>query len=182
MTQPSHMQDPLELWATEIAQRALGYAITLVRNRQDAEDIVHDCFSRLLAKSDDYNLPRDGAKLLFKSITNACINHTTRRRPESSLYEQELVKRSKVQDPVDHRTAGPLEIAMAHELGRAVELAMNELPVAQRAAVELRSLGHTLVEVAEMLDVSHANARVLVHRARAELAARLSPFIEETLP
>ena len=30
-----------------------------------------------------------------------------------------------------------------------------------------------------MLEISHANARVLLHRARRTLAARLRPFIED---
>jgi DNA-directed RNA polymerase specialized sigma24 family protein len=36
------------------------------------------------------------------------------------------------------------------------------------------------VEAAEMLEITHANARVLLHRARKTLVARLQPFIEET--
>lgn len=182
MNQPSHFRKPIDAWVTEIAQRALGYAITLVRNRQDAEDIVHDCFSRLLAKSNDYNLPRDGTKLLFKSITNACFNYSNRRRPETSLHELEMSERSGVHVLADQRANSPIENAIGNELERAVEVAMNKLPVAQRAAVELRSLGHSLVEVADILQVTHANARVLLHRARTELAAQLSSFIEETLP
>ena len=38
-------------------QRALAYAVTLVRNQTEAEDIVHDCYIRLLARSDHYDLP-----------------------------------------------------------------------------------------------------------------------------
>ncbi len=182
MTQPSSFEDPIDVWATEIAQRALGYAITLVRNRQDAEDIVHDCFRRLIAKSHKYDLPHDGTKLLFKSITHACINHSQRQRPESSLDELEFVEQSAGSVLADRRAVDPLENVMGRELERAVEAAMNKLPMAQRAAVELRVLGHTLIEVAEMLDISHANARVLLHRARTELAVQLSAFIEETSP
>ncbi len=63
----------------------LAYAVSLVRNRAEAEDLVHDCYRRLLARADQYNLPVDGTKLLFKSITNACINWSRRRPPMVSL-------------------------------------------------------------------------------------------------
>jgi RNA polymerase sigma-70 factor (ECF subfamily) len=182
MTSPSSFQDPIDRWVTEVSQRALGYAITLVGNRQDAEDMVHDCFSRLLAKSDVYDLPRDGTKLLFKAVTNACINHSKRKRHDSSVDAVEHDQRWNDPAIVDHRTASPVENAIGNEFQHAVEVAMNKLPVAQRAAVELRSLGHSLLEIAELLEVSHANARVLLHRARTDLAAQLGPFIEETLP
>src|SRR5262245_9280357 len=63
------------------APRAVAYAASLLRDAVLAEDVVQDCYCRLLQKAGEYDLPRDGAKLLFRAVTNACINHTTRRRP-----------------------------------------------------------------------------------------------------
>jgi RNA polymerase sigma factor (sigma-70 family) len=148
----------------------------------DAEDIVQDCYSRLLAKGDEYDLPRDGQKLLFKSITNACINHVQRRRPLVSLdaVEDDREGTGRGAWLADRAEADPPDHASHRELTDAVGAALGELPVSQRAVVELRSLGHPLSEIAGMLEISHANARVLLHRARRALAARLRPFLEET--
>ncbi|WP_159452365.1 RNA polymerase sigma factor [Singulisphaera sp. GP187] len=153
-------------------QRALAYAVTLIRNRADAEDIVHDCYRRLLARADQYNLASDGTKLLFKAITNACINKSRRRPPVVSLDadSRSLADMSAVQ---------PDQRAIHGELEAAIAAALTELPVTQRAIVELRSLGHSVLEIAEMLEISHNNARVLLHRARRALATRLRPFIED---
>lgn len=79
----------------------------------------------------------------------------------------------------DRLDANPEHQAIRGELEVAVAEAIAGLPVTQRAVVELRSLGHPLVEVAEMLELSPANTRVLLHRARQALAARLRPFIED---
>lgn len=68
---------------------------------------------------------------------------------------------------------------MRREFEEAIAAALTDLPVTQRAVVELRSLGHSWIEVAEMLEMSHANARTVLHRARRTLAARLRPFLEE---
>ena len=160
-------------------QRALAYAVTLVRNRAEAEDIVHDCYSRLLARSDHYDLPSDGTKLLYKAITNACINRTQRRPPVVSLDAAEQGLGSDGRSLADRSDAGPEHRAIHGELEAAVAAALAELPVTQRAIVELRSLGHTSAEIADMLEISHANARVLLHRARQTLATRLRPFIED---
>jgi len=162
-------------------QQALAFAVTLVRNRSDAEDIVHDCYARLLAKSDTYDLAADGSKLLFKAITNACINRVQRRPPVVSIDAAEHAVGTDSGSLADKPESQPEHRAMCRELEDAVAEALTELPVTQRAVVELRSLGHSLVEVADMLALSHANVRVLLHRARQSLATRLRSLIEENV-
>lgn len=179
MTSSPPPDDPLQNWVQESSRRALGYALTLVPHQQDAEDIVHDCYRRLLAKADHYDLPNDGMKLLFRSITNACINQTQRRKPEFSLGQLEETSGADRQSLEDRKTPQPADNAMREELQSEIAQALEQLPLPQRAAIELRGLGHSLVEVADILEVSHANARVLLHRARAALAVRLRHWIEE---
>jgi RNA polymerase sigma-70 factor (ECF subfamily) len=181
MTRPSPADDQLGAWIAGTVQRALAYAVTLVRNQTEAEDIVHDCYIRLLARSDHYDLASDGTKLLFRSITNACINWTQRRPPLVSLEAAEQGRGADRLSLADKADAGPEHRAICGELEAAVSEALAELPVSQRAIVELRSLGHSLVEVADILEISHANARVMLHRARRTLATRLRPFVEDHL-
>lgn len=170
-SQPTNEQPQLDQWIEETLPRALGYAMSLVPQRSDAEDLVHDCYMRLLAKSDVYDLTQDGAKLLFRSITHACINWQQRRPPEVNLDSKVAQLASTCPN------AGPEELAMSGELEVAIGEALAGLTVSQRAAVELRSLGHSLTEVAEILDISHGNARVTLHRARQALSERLARFL-----
>lgn len=172
-------RDELAGWLERSIDRALAYAQTLVGNRADAEDVVHDCYSRLLAKAEQYDLVADGDKLLFKAITNASINLVQRRPPVTQLDESEI----ETLRPLASGSAQPQpdEQAMTRELEQAVEKALATLPIRQRAAVELKALGHNLLEIAEMLEVSHGNARVLLFRARESLAIQLQPFIKENV-
>ncbi len=161
-------------WIARTVRPALAYAITLVRNRHDAEDIVQECYRKLLARSTRYDLPADGAKLLYRSITNACINHVQRRPPECSVGDMQGMPSSPHSD--DHQL--PEQRLMHAELEQAVSEGLAALPVRQRAVVELSSLGHSLADVAVMAGVSHANARVLLHRARQSLAEKVKTFRE----
>ena len=179
MPEARHGDIEIDAWVAESVQRALAFALTLVRTRADAEDIVQDCYERLLSKSKDYDLPKDGNRLLYRAIVNGCINWTQRRPPTVSLESTEEGIRSGGPTHRDGSLAGPDQRAMAHELAEAVAKAIAELPITQRAAVELSSMGHSPTEIAEMLEVTHANARVLLHRGRQFLAARLKPFLEE---
>jgi RNA polymerase sigma-70 factor (ECF subfamily) len=164
--------DELDAWVLATAPRAVAYARSLLGNPDEAEDVVQDCYCRLLAKADAYDLPRDGLKLLLKAVTNACINLRTRRRP---LFR--LGRDDGADDPPDGRADLPDQVALGRELADAVADGLRKLPPQQRAAVELKSLGHTQQEIADALGVTPTNAGVLVHRARQALAKHLAPFL-----
>jgi RNA polymerase sigma-70 factor, ECF subfamily len=164
----------LDAWVAETAPRALAYARSLLRNPADAEDIVQDCYCRLLAKAGQYDLIADGLKLLMRSITNASINARTRRRNWFPLFGRDD---GPAEDPPDARVL-PVESRLEFaELGEAVKAGLAALPVNQRAAVELKALGHSQQEIAEILSTTPTNAGVLIHRGRTALADYLKPFL-----
>jgi RNA polymerase sigma factor (sigma-70 family) len=168
----------LDAWILEIAPRAVAYAASLLRDRSSAEDIVQDCLYRLLRKAAVYDLERDGNRLLFAAISNACINQNTRQRTLASLSgaadERDL-------DPIDPATVDPAVSVLTQELRAAIGNAMRQLPEMQRAALELRSLGYGKHEIAQMLDLTPSHAGVLVHRARRRLLELLGPVFGEEL-
>lgn len=121
----------------------------------------------------EYDLLRDGEKLLFRSITNACINAATRVENLRSL-DEERFDGSRLGDELPAPSGGdPAHVAASQELLDSVELELRRLPAMQRAAVELKALGHSLREIADMLEVSRQNAGVLVHRGRERLKEKL---------
>lgn len=173
------LQPELETWVLETAPAAIAYASSLLRDRSMAEDIVQDCFCRLLQKAGVYDLPRDGRKLLFQAVTNACLNHNSRSRMHLSL-DTGRTDQQPLADSVADRAAAPAErILIRRELEQAVAAGLAQLPVNLRAALELKSLGHSLQEVGTALGVTANHAGVLIHRARQALARHLAPYLEE---
>jgi RNA polymerase sigma-70 factor (ECF subfamily) len=157
----------------------VAYAASLLRDPTRAEDVVQDCYLRLLRKVDTYDLPNSGLRLLFKSITRACINVSTRERPTLSFELVGDKEEGLTWEPEDATTQQPDQIMMYKELEKAVTEGLAQLPVMQRAALELKSLGHSQQEIAELLEVKTSHAGVLIHRARKALAAFLAPFVGE---
>lgn len=173
--------DELDRWVLETAPRAVAYARSLLRNPHQAEDIVQDCYCRLLAKAGTYDLPRDGLKLLLTAITNATINLHARRKPVFGLVRTDpITGQTEADDPPDPDAAAPDELAAAGELNEAVAAALKLLPPQQRAAVELKSLGHSQQDIADILGITTTNAGVLLHRGRQALARHLTPFLTST--
>ena len=67
---------------------------------------------------------------------------------------------------------------LAAEVRRHLRAAIDALPERQALVVTLRDvLGHSSDEVCEMLDITGANQRVLLHRARAGIRARLADYL-----
>jgi RNA polymerase sigma-70 factor (ECF subfamily) len=168
----------IQEWVEYCLPRGLAYAKSLLRDSHAAEDVVHDCFCRLFAKRDVYDLPKDGFKLLLRSITNACIDLGRKDTPVSNsldLPEDHIAGR----EVSDDRFLQPPHAAMYRELQAAIESALQKLPVQQRAALELKSLGCSLSDIAKSLDVTENNAGVLVHRARQCLKKELEPLLTE---
>jgi RNA polymerase sigma-70 factor (ECF subfamily) len=160
-------------WIALALPGAVAYANSLVGDGTHAEDIVQECVCRLLVHAARYDLERDGRKLLFRSITNACINLQKRERKTVSLDDTgradgtswEMADRAAVTPPV---------AAMAEELRMAIADGLATLGVRYRAALELTSLGYETGEIAEMLGVTAENVRVMVFRARKSMAAFLN--------
>lgn len=71
----------------------------------------------------------------------------------------------------------PEERLLGTETLAVVERAMADLPPAQREVITLRDVeGWTGPEVSEALGISHANQRVLLHRARVAVRAALEEY------
>jgi len=166
----------LDAWVFATLPRAVAYARSLLTEREAADDVVQDCYCRLLAKADTYDLPRDGTKILFRAITNACIDRNRARRTVSFDRAGMTDSESQALMPADPRAPDPVHVALDHELEAILDRALAELPVIQRAAVQLKSLGHSLDDIALSLGVSVANAGVLVHRARKAVAVHLQRY------
>ncbi|MBI3837844.1 MAG: RNA polymerase sigma factor [Planctomycetia bacterium] len=164
----------LKTWITLVLPGAIAYASSLVGDRAHGEDIVQDCVCRLLGHAARYDLPRDGRKLLFRAITNACINCRTRNRKMLSLDQHGRSPDGGAWEVEDVAASAPPVMAMAEELRSAIADGLQTLPMRHRSALELSSLGYRSDEIAEMLTVQPDNVRVILFRARKAMATFLN--------
>ena len=73
----------------------------------------------------------------------------------------------------------PEERLLSGEAGERIAVAIEALPANQRAVITLRDVdGFEVDEACEILGVSEANQRVLLHPARAKVRAALESYLE----
>lgn len=71
------------------------------------------------------------------------------------------------------------ERILAGEAKAVIEAVIAELPPAQREVITLRDLSQfSAAEVCELLDITEANQRVLLHRARSRVRAALEQYLD----
>lgn len=128
-------------------------------------------------EKDRYDLIADGRKLLFRSITNACINFTTRLRLVTEFDEDEGWQKSLM----DVREAGVESKALGKEMEQKIEEGLLLLTFEQRSAIQLKIVGASTEEIAKALKITKNHAGVLIHRARQSLAKHLAPMMEEQI-
>jgi RNA polymerase sigma-70 factor (ECF subfamily) len=79
--------------------------------------------------------------------------------------------------PVEWRSAEGS--VLADEVQATVQAAIDALPDRQRVVITLRDvMEHTSEEVCQMLELTGANQRVLLHRARAAVRTHLASYLE----
>ncbi len=113
------------------ATTLLSYADRILRDRADAEDIVHDVFVRLPAAAIDYSCDRGAVGAwLVTLVRNRSIDGLRRREGRRTLDRKRLVHEPQ------RRVASPEAESASTEDGMRVRRAVEALPHAQRITVQ----------------------------------------------
>jgi len=144
---------------------ALRLAARLIPDRAAAEDVVQEAMVRAWTQARRFDPQRAHfTTWLYRIVTNLCIDHRRRRRPEPMPEHFEPT------DPA----AGAQDMLEVDERDLAVAQALGDLPARQRAAVALvYDEGLSGAEAACVLGLSAKAVERLLARARAFLRDRL---------
>lgn len=148
-----------------VRRRLFGIAYRMLGSWTEAEDIVQEAWLRW--QGTDRSVVLNPAAFLATVTTRLSLNLAQSARSRRETYIGPWLP-----EPVD-TSADP---TLGAERGEAVELAvlllMEKLTPTERAAYILReSFDYPYAEIADILQLSQANARQLVSRARKHLAA-----------
>ena len=163
-------------------QRGIFNAIyQMVRNEADAADLTQKVFIRAYKALPRLKAPAAFGAWLHRIALNMTRNHirdTTRVRVESLDRPWGDDETSNPRDVADD-AAGPAEALESAEVRAQVQDALGTLSDVHRMVVTLHHLeGHSVEEIAQMMDCSVGTVKSRLSRARAHLHRRLTPFVE----
>jgi RNA polymerase sigma-70 factor, ECF subfamily len=168
----------------------LRVALTHVRRRATAEEVVQEAWLGVLRGLDRFEGRAQLRTWVFRILVNVARRHGTREARMSAELAGPTVDPDRFRgdddpewpghwrDEAAPAAWGPEPALLAAEFRDVLAAALGGLPERQRAVVELRDVhGLDAQEVCELLDLTPANQRVLLHRGRAHLRAVLEEHV-----
>lgn len=137
----------------------------ILRNEEDAKDIVQDSFLKLWDKRKVLGNIKSIKSFSMTMVRNACIDHIRKHRPETDK-EQQIMARSDHQNPEK-------QLEVSDQLYR-VRAIINNLNEQQREVIQMREIeGLDYDEISEITGLSSNHLRVISSRARKEIKMQL---------
>jgi RNA polymerase sigma-70 factor (ECF subfamily) len=161
--------------------RVFGSFVRRLGDRQEAEDLTQEVFLRLFRYRDRYQPRARFATWLFHISQNVARNalRSRRRHPSVRLGAGPAPAGDDFESSLTDRGGEPSRPMERSELAGAVRAAVSSLANRQRTAVELHQFqDRTYAEVAAELDMTPKAAKSLLYRARNQLRATLTPFVQ----
>jgi RNA polymerase sigma-70 factor, ECF subfamily len=183
----------LELYSAAL----LRLALTFVRTRAVAEEVVQETWVGVLKGIDRFEGRSSLRTWIFRILTNVAKTRAVREGRSAPFSDLEAeTEEGPLLDPSRFVRVGeaweghwqwfpgpwgePEERLLASEARAVIATAIDALPTGQRAVVTLRDVeGWSSEETCNALEISETNQRVLLHRARTKVRLALETYLTE---
>jgi len=150
-------------------QRCLRFARAMLRNADDAEDMVQEAFVRLYRALPRYEERQRFESWLFQILGNVCRTANTVHHRETSRFVDDEIALERVQS--DDQPGRSFD----HEWGESVRKALAEVPDYNREIFLLHYIeGFGYDEIERMTGVKQSALKMRVKRASDQLRSLLS--------
>ena len=149
-------------------------AYGVVRQREDALDIVQEVFIKLFRSIKNFQGRSHFYTYLYRMVMNTSIDHARKsgKKFASSLDEEGSF------EPSDGAEKGPERILLQKELEERVKRAMDKLPAEQKAAIIFRDVeGLSYQEMAEAMGCSIGTVMSRLHYGRKRMQGLLKDYL-----
>jgi len=153
----------------------------MMRNNEDAEDVVQESFQQAFLYLKSFNGDSRFSTWLSRIAINAAL---MKLRKKHRLWDVSLDESAETEQPSSHldveeQGPNPEQLYAQKERQRILSEAMNELTPGMRKAIELRELGErSTEETARIMGISVSAVKARVFHGRRKLRERLTQIVE----
>ena len=165
---------------TRHEQRVYSLAMRMLRQEQDAEDVTQQTFLSALENLGGFRGEASFSTWLLRIASHAALKVIRKRKGLETVSLEEATEASEHSDSVPHPEfiadwrQSPEQLVQKREVQRLLDEALARLDEKHRLVFLLRDVeGLSIHETAEALDLSEANVKVRLLRARLQLRERL---------
>jgi len=136
-------------------------------NHHDTQDLMQDTFIDAYRNLFQFEGRSDFKTWIFRIMTNNCY-----KKKERASFKKEFMQDiDDVSKPIfSNGNGGTAEVVQNRELGRIIENALFSIPLNYRIVFSLREInGLSVSQTADLLNISDANVKVRLNRAKAML-------------
>lgn len=167
-------------------RRGFAVAVALVRDDEDAREIVQEAFLRAFKNLPGFQGDSAFFTWLYRIITNLSIDHMRKAGGHTTHLSEERLAAAEpeLDGPIrgNLHAADPHEVLVRREIANRLQSAFDALPSYHRAVVVLRELeGLSYDEMAETLGVSKGTVMSRLFHARRKLQKALADCHDEPI-
>jgi RNA polymerase sigma-70 factor (ECF subfamily) len=162
-------------------ERIYNLALRMLRNKEDAEDILQETFLTVLQKLDTF----DGRSVFFTWIYRIATNASLMKLRKKKLVYTEFPDNPDFENSIKNTafvdwSQDPLLNVQNKEVKKVLDDAINKLSEIYRMVFILRDIEHlSIKETSKILEISEENVKIRLRRARLFLREKLSNYFSE---
>lgn len=166
---------------TRYESKVYSLALKMLRNPEDAEDVLQDTFLRAYRGIKSFHGRSTFSTWIYRITANSALMRLRKRQlPTVSIDDAD---EREVPINIADWAPGPVEQMLNQETQAAMAEAIDALPAEFRQVFVLRDLEElSNAEVADILDLSVAAVKSRLHRARLKIRNRLAAHFAEPKP
>lgn len=173
----------LGILVNNYSSRVYNLALRIVRNKEEAEDVLQDTFLTMVAKIHTFDGRSSFFTWLYRIATNSALMLLRKKKIRRANFKENDYdpEQNELSNLVDW-TQDPTINVYNDEVRSKIDEAINALKEKYKTVFVLRDIeGLSTRETGEILDISEENVKIRLLRARQFLRGYLSEYFEERL-
>ena len=173
----------LSILVSVYSERIFNLALRILRNKEDAEDVLQETFLTVLEKLNTF----DGRSNFFTWIYRIATNTSLMKLRKKKIVFDEFQENMDINGHLDKEfvlnwSNDPLLTVQNKEIKNLLDEAINMLPEIFRTVFILRDIEQlSIKETSKILEISEENVKIRLRRARLFLREKLASYFKESV-